>query len=218
MQFLLKLCKPPRFILFMKDSKTFTFYHPFSKLISPLICQLNLKIYLIWWLISILKIQSNSSVMFKPVKLIDFIDSIKFDESVVELIFLCFTSNKFHCWTIDHYLILDASAIQIFGKKSYFWEKISDFWKNFRFSEFFSDFQKIFQIFGKISDFRKKFRFSEKIQIFGKKSDFRKKIRFLEKTMTMTFREHPQRAILETCGLRLDTWHNSCDVLAFRGI
>ena len=84
-----------------------------------------------------------------------------------------------------------------------------------------------FPIFGEFSDFRRIFRFVEKKiqalekfqifkknpQIFGKISDFRIFLdfqilfRFLEKakTMTMTFREHPQRVTLETPDLRLDT-------------
>ena len=49
-----------------------------------------------------------------------------------------------------------------------------------------------------ISDlWKKNFRLLEKFQIFRKFSDFRKRQK--------TLREHPQRAILETCDLRLDT-------------
>ena len=40
-------------------------------------------------------------------------------------------------------------------------------------------------------------------QVFGKISDFRKKSDFW--ICFLDF-QHPQRALLETCGLRLDTW------------
>ena len=63
---------------------------------------------------------------------------------------------------------------QIFGK-------ISDIWKNFRFSDFrFSD---NFQIFEKISDVRKFFffRFSDNFQTFRNFSEFLETFGFLEK-------------------------------------
>ena len=66
-------------------------------------------------------------------------------------------------------------------------------WTTFTFSWFSENFQ----IFGKLTDFRKNFRFSENNQIFRKLTDFRKIFRFSENF---------QKAILETCGLRLDTY------------
>ena len=89
-----------------------------------------------------------------------------------------------------------------------FW-KISDFLKNFRFSEKISDFRKKIQILGKNLPFEShpggKWPLRHLIRVM-RRQDMTKKItktntKTKNMTKTKTFREHPQRAVLETCDL-----------------
>ena len=89
-------------------------------------------------------------------------------------------------------------------------DKFSDSRQIFRFLTNFQSFNKVekFSAFGKTNlGFQQKFQISGKnfrfhnfFHIIGKFSDFSFSENF-QISMTMTFREHPQRAILETCDL-----------------